>query len=160
MASGVNEEETAVDTGILNVAVAHRGKLLTEIGAVLVLDITDDRVPAAFVIDLVAVSWSIDDVEAETDAIFSDDVRNGLALRGLLDGLVRLKTAFRVDQVGGKDRVYQSRLSETGLTNNHDVELEAPLQELVLNLTSDRVETDIGGSLDFFAFSSHGCLCP
>lgn len=46
MTSGVDEEEAAVDTCILDVPVANRGKLFTEIRAVLVLDIFDNRVPA------------------------------------------------------------------------------------------------------------------
>lgn len=37
MACGIDEEETAVDTGVLDVAVSHRGKFFAEVGGVLVL---------------------------------------------------------------------------------------------------------------------------
>ncbi len=47
VASGVNEEEGTVDTGVLNVTVALRGELLAKVGAVLVLDVLYNRVPAA-----------------------------------------------------------------------------------------------------------------
>jgi hypothetical protein len=46
MTSGVDEEQTAVNTRVLDIAVTHGGKLLTEVGAVLVLDVFHDRVPA------------------------------------------------------------------------------------------------------------------
>ena len=45
-ARGVDEEERAVDTRVLDVTVALRGELLAEVGAVLVLDVLHDRVPA------------------------------------------------------------------------------------------------------------------
>ena len=41
-------------------------------------------------------------------------------------------------------------------TDNDNVELETALQELMLNLLSDGVETDIGASTDFFnVYSGH-----
>ena len=46
MSSWVDEEETAVNTSVLNVAVSHRCKLFPEIRAVLVLDVLDNRIPA------------------------------------------------------------------------------------------------------------------
>lgn len=39
--------------------------------------------------------------------------------------------------------VYERRLSKTSLANDNDVELETSLQQLVLNLLRDGVETDI-----------------
>ena len=46
MAGGVDEEEAAVDAGVLDVAVAHCCELLAEVRAVLVLDVLDNRIPA------------------------------------------------------------------------------------------------------------------
>lgn len=46
MTSRVDEEEAAMDTCILDVPIANRGKLFPEIRAVLVLDVLDNRVPA------------------------------------------------------------------------------------------------------------------
>ena len=90
MPGGADEVETAVDSGVLDEAVTHGGQLLSEVGAVLVLDVFDDRVPAVselgkvyiilsirnipiFVVDLVAIAWSINNVEAKTDTIFGNN---------------------------------------------------------------------------------------
>lgn len=42
----LDEEETAVNTCVLNVAFALGGELFTEVGRVLIFDVFDDRVPA------------------------------------------------------------------------------------------------------------------
>ena len=102
MAGRVDEEEAAVDTSVLDVAVAHGSEFLAEVRAVLVLDVLDDRVPAAvisctrqrgvcggygkasgthgrrgyvpvFVIDLVAVAGRVDDVQPEADTVLNND---------------------------------------------------------------------------------------
>lgn len=46
MSRRVDEEQRAVNPRILDVAISHRRQLLSEVRAVLVLDIFDDRVPA------------------------------------------------------------------------------------------------------------------
>lgn len=73
MAGGVDEEESAVDAGVDNVLVSHGGELFAEISRVLVFDVFHDWVPAVFIVDLVSVTWGIDDIETETDAVFGDD---------------------------------------------------------------------------------------
>lgn len=45
MAGWVDEEETAMDTGVLDMAVSHRCELLAKIRAVLVLDVLDNGIP-------------------------------------------------------------------------------------------------------------------
>jgi hypothetical protein len=45
--------------------------------------------------------------------------------------------------VRGEDGVDEGRLAQTGLTDTDDIELEAALQELLLNLVGDAVETDV-----------------
>jgi len=47
MAGRLNEEQAAVDSGVLDVALSLSGELLSEVGRVLVLDILDDGVPTA-----------------------------------------------------------------------------------------------------------------
>lgn len=47
VASRVDEEQTAVDARVLDVAVADGGELLAEVRAVLVLDVLDNWVPAS-----------------------------------------------------------------------------------------------------------------
>lgn len=46
VAGGVDEEQTAVNTRVLDVAVPHSGELLAEVGAMLVLDVFYNGVPA------------------------------------------------------------------------------------------------------------------
>ena len=43
-------------------------------------------------------------------------MRDGVDLRRLPNGLIRLETALRVDEVGREDSVDERRLSETSLT--------------------------------------------
>lgn len=100
-----NEVETAVDAGVLNVAVresascftwlltgrylplALSSQLFPEVGRVLVLDVLDNGVPAAVVVDEVTVTRSVDNVQAQTHAILLNDVGDGLDLGGLSDVL-------------------------------------------------------------------------
>lgn len=46
MSRRLDEEKTAMDACVLDVALPLRSKLLAKVGRVLVLDILDDRVPA------------------------------------------------------------------------------------------------------------------
>lgn len=90
MARGVDKEQAAVNARVLNVSIAHGGKLFAEVRAVLVLDVLDNRVPAAnpswlrvtrkremylpsLIVDLVAVPGGINNVEFELDAILRND---------------------------------------------------------------------------------------
>ena len=94
-----------MDARILDIALALRRQLLAEVGAVLVFDVLDDGVPAAVVVDEVAVARGVDDVEAEAHAVLLDDVRDGMDLGGAADGLVGLEAAFAVNEVRGEDGV-------------------------------------------------------
>ena len=42
---GLDEEETAMDAGVLDVAFALGGELFSEVGRVLIFDVLDDGVP-------------------------------------------------------------------------------------------------------------------
>lgn len=64
VSGGCDEVEAAVDAGVLNVSLTLGSELLAQVGGVLVLDVLDDRVPAAVVVDEVAVAGRVDDVEA------------------------------------------------------------------------------------------------
>lgn len=46
VAGGGDEEQAAVNTGILDEAITHGGQLLAKEGRVLVLDVLDNRLPA------------------------------------------------------------------------------------------------------------------
>ena len=105
MSSGANKVQAAVNSRVLNVALTLSGELFPQVGAVLVFDVLDDGVPAAVVIDQVAVAGGVDDVEAEAHAILFDDVGDGVDLGGAADGLVGLEAAFGVDEVRGEDGV-------------------------------------------------------
>lgn len=87
---------------------------------------------------------------------------------GGADLLVRLKAALALHEVRGEDGVDQGRLAETclawngdaksafgspyrqwlKLTDANNIELEAPLHRLPLNLLGDAVETDIALGVD------------
>lgn len=92
MASGIDEENATVNTGILNVTVTDSSQLLTQISAVLVLDVFHNWIPAylncqnsytirdlerivvpVFVIDHVAISRRVDDVQPEAYTVLSDN---------------------------------------------------------------------------------------
>lgn len=116
MAGGSDEVQAAVDAGVLDVPLTLRRKLFPQVRTVLVLDVLDDGVPAAVVVDEVAVAGCVDDVEAEAHAVLLDDVGDWVDLGGAADGLVGREAAFAVDQVGGEDGVYEGGLAEAGLT--------------------------------------------
>lgn len=105
-----------MDAGILNVAFSLGGELLAEVCGVLVLDVLHNWIPASVVVDLISVTWGIDNVEAETDAVLLDDVRNCLDLGGGAGLWPWLETALGIDEVGGEDGVDESGLSETSLS--------------------------------------------
>ena len=46
MTGWIDEEQRAVNPGVMNVTVSHGRQLFPEVRAVLVLDVFDDRVPA------------------------------------------------------------------------------------------------------------------
>ena len=115
VASGADEVQAAVDASILDVSLTLGGEFFAEVCAVLVLDVLDDRVPAAVVVHEVAVAGGVDDVEPQTHAILLDDVGDGVDLGGLAAGLVRGQAALGIDEVGGEDGVDEGALAESGL---------------------------------------------
>jgi hypothetical protein len=115
VARGLDEEEAAVDAGILDVALALGRELLAQVGGVLILDVLDDGVPAAVVVDEVTVAGGVDDVEPQTDAVLLDDVGDALDLGGRADGLIGLEATLGVDEVRRKDGVDEGRLAESRL---------------------------------------------
>ena len=127
MARRRDEVETAVDARVLDIPLSLRRQLLPQICAVLVLDVLDDRVPAAVVVDEVAVAGCVDDVEAEAHTVLFDDVRDGVDLGGLADRLVGCQAAFGVDEVRGEDGVDEGALAETGLACSINTVSEMPL---------------------------------
>lgn len=116
MARRLDEEQAAMDAGVLNVALALRSELLAQVRGVLILDVLDDRVPAAIVVDEITIAWSINDVQPQPDAILLDDVGDSLDLRRGADRLIRLHATLGVDEVRGEDGVDEGRFAETGLT--------------------------------------------
>ena len=110
-----NEVQAAMNAGILNIPLTLGCEFFAQVGGVLILDIFDDGIPAAVVVDEVAVTRGVDDVEAEAHAVLFDNVSDGVDLGGLADGLVGGEAALAVDEVGGEDGVDQRALAESGL---------------------------------------------
>lgn len=112
---GLNEEETAVNAGVLDVALSLCSELLAQVRGVLILDVLDDGIPAAVVVDKVAVARGIDNVESQSNAVLLDNVRDGLDLGSGADGLIGLEATLGVDEVGREDGVDEGRLAHTSL---------------------------------------------
>lgn len=93
-----------------------------------------NRIPASFIVDLVAVPWRIDDVELEPDAIFDDrwsqcakqrknnrDGMTALTVRLRVDlcrlpwGDIRFSPTFTLHQVRRKEGVDECGFSKTRL---------------------------------------------
>ena len=70
----LDEEQAAVDASVLKVPLTLGSELLAEVGAVLVLDVLDNGIPAALVVDQVTITGRVDNVKAQTHAILLDDV--------------------------------------------------------------------------------------
>lgn len=172
VARRLNEEQTGVDAGIGDVTLSLGGKLLSQVRGVLVLDVLDDGIPTAVVVDKVAVAGGVDNVEPQTDTILLNEVRDALDLGGLANGLVRLQATLGVDEVRGEYGVDERRLAQASLacvnsvsfplglrdnttprqraplTNANNVELKSTLQQLALNLRRDAVETNMAARGD------------
>lgn len=73
VSGGLDEEQAAVNAGVLDVALTLSSELLTEVGGVLVLDVLHDGVPASVVVNLVAVSRGVDNVKAQSHAVLLND---------------------------------------------------------------------------------------
>ena len=115
VARGLNEEKTAVDTGVLDVSFTLGGELLAEVGGVLVLDILDDGIPAAVVVNEIAVSGSVNNVKSEAHTVLLNNVGHGVDLGGGSDGLVGEHASLGVNEVRREHGVDESGLSETSL---------------------------------------------
>lgn len=113
---GLDEEEAAVNAGVLDVTLSLCCELLAQVRGVLILDILDDRVPAAIVVDKVAIARGVDNVESQSNTILFNDVRGSLDLSGGADGLIGLKATLGIDEMRGKDGVDEGRLAQTSLT--------------------------------------------
>lgn len=86
----------------------------------LVLDILDNWIPAALIVDQIAIAGSVDNVEAQTDAIFLDDVGDSLDFGGGADWLVWLQTTLAVHKMRGEDGVDEGRFPQSGLACHID----------------------------------------
>ena len=115
VAGGLDEEQAAVNPGVLDVALTLGSEFLAQVRGVLVLDVLDDRIPTAVVVDQVAIAGSVDDVESQADAVLLDDVGDGVDLGGGTDNLVRDETTLGLNQVRGEDGVDQGRLAQSRL---------------------------------------------
>lgn len=90
----LDEEKTAVDTGILDVALSLCSELLAQVRGVLILDVLDDGVPTAVVVDEVTVAGGVDNVEPKSHTVLLNVMGNGLDFGGLADGLVGLEATL------------------------------------------------------------------
>lgn len=94
MARGLDEEQAAVDTGVLDIPLTLSSEFFSEVCRVLVLDVLDDWVPASVVVNLIAITRGIDNVQTQTNAIFFDNVGDGLDFGGRSYGLIGGESSF------------------------------------------------------------------
>lgn len=74
VASRLDEEETAVNTGVIEEPISLGGKFLAQINTVLLLDVLHDRDPTLVIVDVVTVPGRVDDGEMETNTVFLQSV--------------------------------------------------------------------------------------
>ena len=74
MTRRLNEEEAAVDAGVLDVSFSLGSEFLSEVCRVLVLNVLDNWIPASVVVDLVAIARGIHNVQPQTDTVLLDNV--------------------------------------------------------------------------------------
>lgn len=74
VARGLDEEQAAVDPGVLDVALPLSREFLTQVSRVLILDVFHNGIPATVVVDKVAIAGGVDDVEPQADTVLLDDV--------------------------------------------------------------------------------------
>ena len=95
----LDEEEAAMYARILDISFTLSGEFLSQVRRVLILDILDNRIPAAFfispvlassylpfhsppvVVDLITVARRVDDVQPQAHAIFLDDCKINVSLQ-------------------------------------------------------------------------------
>jgi len=82
---------------------------------VLVLDVLDNGIPTAVVVNEVAIAGGVNDVQSQADTVLFDDVRDSLDFRCAPDRLIGLHAAFAVDKVGREDGVDERGFAEPGL---------------------------------------------
>lgn len=96
VSGGLNEEEAAMNTSVLNITLSLSGEFLAEIGGMLILDVLHDRIPTTYhvsfqisklmlsgfggipsiIVHLITVAWGINNVQPKANTIFLDDFHN------------------------------------------------------------------------------------
>jgi hypothetical protein len=120
MSSRVDEEQTTVNPGIGDEPITLSRELFSEVSRVLVFDlvtpsfrisvfrclsdgcwrrktthVSDDGFPTAFVVDLIAVSRGIDNVQLQPDPPFDDDYHSKDSYQNVSTGRVSLSKEKR-----------------------------------------------------------------
>lgn len=140
--SRLDEEQNTMDSSVGQILLSLGSKLLSQVVAMLILDIFDNGIPALFIIDLISVSWSIDDVKLESHAIFLDYIGCDFDFAGSANGFAGASSTTGFCQRSSKQRVNQSGFSKTRLSNHHQIELESSLEKSSFNLSCNAVEPD------------------
>ena len=88
MTGGLDEEEAAMNSSILDIPLTLSGEFFAEVCRVLIFDVLHDRIPAAarqhfhdyhtskdqpsVVVDLVTITRCVDDIQSQADTILLD----------------------------------------------------------------------------------------
>lgn len=65
----------------------------------LVLNVLDNWIPASIIVDLISITWSINNIKSQLYAILLDDVGYGLDFGGRTNWLIGGESSFGIDQM-------------------------------------------------------------
>lgn len=147
VASGLDEEDTGVNSVVNNV---HSVDLVLsiEVGIETLLNVVDNGAPRLIVVNEVAKAGGVNDSQAQANTGLLNIGADGLDGDSLGDNVQagRLALLGRV-QGGVEQSVDQSRLAQTGLANNHHIEVEALSHTLTVPLVGKVGKSNIAGQL-------------
>jgi hypothetical protein len=147
VAGGLNEEDASVDAVVDNV---HPVDLVLsiEVGIEALLDVVDDRAPRLVIVDKVTKAGRVHHSKTKTNTGLLDVGADRLNRDGLGDDVHAGALAFprRVER-RVEEGVDQGRLAETGLANNHNIEIETLTDTLTVPLVGEVGETNVSRQL-------------
>lgn len=132
-----------------HIELAHsvRLLLLPHVRLVLVINKVDDRCPAVLVVDIVSKARGIDDCQFHLELLLLqlsfDDINLCVLFLELLD--VSAVVVSRLGELGAKEGVDQSRLSQSGLADDHEGEVSSSLCYNLVTLIGQVGDTAVGG---------------
>lgn len=137
------EVQTAMNALITNRQLPIHFRLRIEILFVFALDMLNDGRPAVRVVDRVAKSGRVDYSQLQIDALLRQHHWRRVHKGRSLSTLECARKLGRAVQLGQKERVDERRLAEARLADHHQIEFEAFLNRLPVDLIGQVGEADV-----------------